>query len=269
MSSRFLLQHEKINEYEEGLQLVVEVDESILGNTRKEEENLQLVVEVDESNLENTREEYKEKLRFIEDADEESSMTKKEFVLPRGYRFHPTAVELLEGYLMKKILRQLVWDIIKDIDFFQYDPQQIPIREFETLNYGIEGKAYFFTREDQKYLRGSRLIRSPISNGYWRRSGREIPIHNGNGIIGFKRVFVWKEPGNREEGNWKMTEYRINHNFMEDLSQTNSENYVVCKVRDMSRYKKYSRTEEEIDSLEELIFWDECFCASKDLDGNH
>ncbi|CAA3028883.1 NAC transcription factor 29-like [Olea europaea subsp. europaea] len=244
MSSRFLVQHQKTR-YEFG-------------------EDLQLVVRVEEPNLENPREEDEENLRFIEEVNDESSTTKKEFVLPRGYHFHPTAVELLEEYLMKKISRQLLWDTIKEIDFYQYDPAQLPIGEFETLKYGTEGKAYFFTRQQQKYLEGSRLIRSPISNGYWRRCGREIPIHNDSGILGFKTIFVWQEPGYKEDSNWKMTEYRINPTFMEDLSQTKYENYVVCKVRDMSRYKKYSTMEEDIDLFEdEFIFFDECYCARK------
>lgn len=109
------------------------------------------------------------------------------------------------------------------------------IGEFETLKYGTEGKAYFFTRQQQKYLEGSRLIRSPISNGYWRRCGREIPIHNDSGILGFKTIFVWQEPGYKEDSNWKMTEYRINPTFMEDLSQTK----VSCFLfREVSRLKK-------------------------------
>ncbi|CAA2973530.1 NAC domain-containing protein 82-like [Olea europaea var. sylvestris] len=207
--------------------------------TRDEfEENLRLTEEVDESNLENTRKEEEENLGFTEE-DDEATTSKREFKVPLGYRFHPTAVELVEEYLMKKILRQLTWDTIKEINFYQLDPQQIPISEFEGLKYGGEGRAYYFTSEEQKYVEGSRLMPRPFSNGYWKRCGGEIPIHNGFEIIGFKRRFVWEEVPKVEESKWKMTEYSVTPRFMEDLSQTNLENYVVCKVRDMSRYKKH------------------------------
>ncbi|KAL2510131.1 NAC domain-containing protein [Forsythia ovata] len=197
-------------EDEENLQLVVEIYESNLKKTRHEdEENLQLVAEVYEFNLEKTREdaevyefnlektreEDEENLQLVAevDDDDEPSTMNKEFILPHSYRFNPTAIELLEHYLINKILRQLVWNSIREIDFYQCDPEQLPIREFNAIKYGREGEAYFFTREEQKYLDGSRLSRSPFSNGYWKRCGREVPIHNGNEIIGFKRRFVWEE----------------------------------------------------------------------------
>ncbi|CAI9761809.1 unnamed protein product [Fraxinus pennsylvanica] len=227
MDSRFLLQCERMrDEFEENLRLTEKV--------------------VDESDLENMRKEDEENFQFIEEVDETSTST-REFKVPLGYRFHPTAVELMEEFLMKKILGQLTWDTIKEINFYRLDPQQIPISEFEALKYGREGKAYYFTSEEQKYVEGSRLMPRPFSNGYWKRWGKEVPIHDGTEIIGFKRRFVWEEAHNVEESNWKMTEYSVTPRFMEDLSQTNLENYVVCKVRDMSRYKKDFITEERVE----------------------
>ena len=49
-------------------------------------------------------------------------------ILPCGYRFSPTDQELIVHYLLKKILSlKLPTNIVKDMELYQYDPQELPI----------------------------------------------------------------------------------------------------------------------------------------------
>lgn len=60
----------------------------------------------------------------------------EELDLPIGYRFCPEDDELLTHYLANKLLgRQLSANIIRDIDLYEYDPDQLPIGEFFVLAY--------------------------------------------------------------------------------------------------------------------------------------
>lgn len=46
---------------------------------------------------------------------------------PPGFRFHPTDEELVLYYLKKKICkRKQRFDVIREIDFYKWDPEELP-----------------------------------------------------------------------------------------------------------------------------------------------
>lgn len=50
----------------------------------------------------------------------------EEIKLPLGYRFLPSDEDLLQHYLLKKMLRQpLPADIVEELNIFNYDPHQL------------------------------------------------------------------------------------------------------------------------------------------------
>lgn len=53
----------------------------------------------------------------------------EELKLPTGYRFSPDDDELVLFYLVNKILgrTQPITDVIKEIDLFEHDPDQLPL----------------------------------------------------------------------------------------------------------------------------------------------
>ncbi|KAJ0094508.1 hypothetical protein Patl1_16708 [Pistacia atlantica] len=85
-----------------------------------------------------------------------SSSNEEELNLPLGYHF-----SLVMHYLVNKIFsQQLPANNIRDIDFYAYNPHQLPISEFK---YGKPNEAYFFTNLEID-LKGQ--TRQTTKNGY-------------------------------------------------------------------------------------------------------
>ena len=55
--------------------------------------------------------------------------------LPPGFHFRPTDPEVIREFLIKKILNLPIHNTdIKDIDFYDFDPELLPIGEFLLFN---------------------------------------------------------------------------------------------------------------------------------------
>lgn len=58
--------------------------------------------------------------------------------LPPGFRFHPTDEELVGYYLSRKVEGlQFELEVIPVIDFYKYDPWELPGNQFTRSNYFI------------------------------------------------------------------------------------------------------------------------------------
>ncbi|KAL5723101.1 hypothetical protein ACHQM5_006540 [Ranunculus cassubicifolius] len=137
----------------------------------------------------------------------------------KGFKFCPKDWEAVSHYLMNKAWgRDLPCDIIQEIDFYSYNPDQLPIRDFIL---GKEGEAYFFT-----YNRRNRST----SRGYWEEISGDVEIVYNNEVIGYKKTlaFYWGTPRNAIQSDYVMKEYRLNPCFsVADSSIKNN----VCTVQ--------------------------------------
>ncbi|KAI9191710.1 hypothetical protein LWI28_012418 [Acer negundo] len=147
--------------------------------------------------------------------------------LPLGFRFKPKDSSLITLYLIRKILnnRPLPTNAIKDIVFYDFDPDQLPIGEFS--GYCRHNEAYFFT----EVVPG----RTTKSGGLWKVHGPYVPIMSGDVVIGFKKYFVFYSAG-EEKTNWNMYEYRLNPRLIRadspnELLIRKIDYLVICKVR--------------------------------------
>ncbi|TXG62207.1 hypothetical protein EZV62_013570 [Acer yangbiense] len=139
--------------------------------------------------------------------------------LPDGTNFLPTGPDSFERKILNN--RPLPTNAIKDIVFYDFDPDQLPI------GYCRHKEAYFFT----EVVPG----RTTKSGGLWKVHGPYVPIMSGDVVIGFKKYFVFYSAG-EEKTNWNMYEYRLNPRLIRadspnELLISKIDYFVICKVR--------------------------------------
>ncbi|KAK2636089.1 hypothetical protein Ddye_030881 [Dipteronia dyeriana] len=169
--------------------------------------------------------------------------------LPVDYRFRSPERDLILNYLINKILnRPLPSNAIKDIHFYDFDPDQLPISEFS--GYCKPNLAYFFTQ----VVQGRRTTKS---GGHWKASGSDEPVwFKDDEIVGFEKSFVFYTC--EEESNWIMHEYRVNPCFIlaDESNKTLKSkigSFVICKIQ----YKDLSKKKRKIQFYEDLLKNDE------------
>ncbi|XVF75788.1 hypothetical protein PTKIN_Ptkin13bG0215100 [Pterospermum kingtungense] len=155
---------------------------------------------------------------------------------PPGHRFVPTDLELIMGFLKKKVNNQpLPLNLIPDVNLYTEEPVQLTA-EYKPIT---ETEWYFFTPRDKKYPKGSRPSRS-TGKGYWKPTGSEKPIHDDKKrIVGYKRTldfFDGKHP-NGTKTDWKMIEFTVvednNNSSCRRKDGMRLNEWVLCKI-----YKK-------------------------------
>ncbi|KAL8488486.1 hypothetical protein ACS0TY_024674 [Phlomoides rotata] len=152
--------------------------------------------------------------------------------LPPGFRFHPTAEEIIIHYLLNKVIdTRFVSLPISDLDDLNScEPWDLP----KKAKMG-ENEWFFFYQKDRKYARGMRTNRA-TKLGYWKATGKDKEIYKKGKkscLVGKKKTLVFYEgrAPKGERSNWVMHEYRLEGNFSDyNLSKTAKEEWVVCRV---------------------------------------
>ncbi|XP_058101655.1 NAC domain containing protein 50-like [Magnolia sinica] len=134
--------------------------------------------------------------------------------LPLGFAFRPTDVELVIGYLLRKVNGlPLPANIISEMDVYQFEPWDLT--SFSRLR-TCDSELYFFCPLYGKC--GSRIKRK-TPRGYWRPiDGRQAVVCESN-IVGFKQTLIYHirdqkstNKSTRNPTNWVMKEYRLKEN---------------------------------------------------------
>uniref|UniRef100_A0A0D9WKP7 NAC domain-containing protein n=1 Tax=Leersia perrieri TaxID=77586 RepID=A0A0D9WKP7_9ORYZ len=131
-----------------------------------------------------------------------------EAVLPVGFRFRPTDVELVRHYLKAKIAGRTHPDLllIPDVDLSACEPWDLPSK---SLIKSDDPEWFFFAPRDPKYPGGHRSNRSTAA-GYWKATGKDRLIRHAGALIGIKKTLVFHR-GRAPRGHrtaWIMHEYR-------------------------------------------------------------
>ncbi|KAJ6797254.1 NAC domain-containing protein 62-like [Iris pallida] len=132
-------------------------------------------------------------------------------VLPLGFRFHPTDVELVSHFLKRKLNGQIgEIDIIPEIDICKCEPWDLPYKSPLGLD---ASEWFFFSSKDKKYPTGNRSNRA-TTGGYWKVSGRDRAVRSkspaARAVIGMKKSLIYYQ-GRAPKGvhtHWVMHEYR-------------------------------------------------------------
>ncbi|KAK2351902.1 NAC domain-containing protein [Trifolium repens] len=163
-------------------------------------------------------------------------MDDEKFQLPVGFRFHPTDEELINQYLLKKVIDDSFCAIaIAKIDMNKCEPWDLA----ELAKMG-ETEWYFFCVRDKKYPTGQRTNRA-TNAGYWKATGKDKEIYKGNSLIGMKKTLVfYKGRAPRgEKTNWVMHEYRLegsNKISEHNLSEQGSGEWVISRVYEKGNF---------------------------------
>ncbi|KAM3215662.1 hypothetical protein ACQJBY_067598 [Aegilops geniculata] len=158
--------------------------------------------------------------------------------LPPGFRFHPTDEEIINSYVVPKVIDEaFVATAIEDVNLNKYEPWELP----EKAKMG-EKEWYFYSRKDRKYPIGIRTNRA-TGVGYWKATGKDKEIFRPPlTLIGMKKTLVfYKGRAPRgEKTNWIMHEYRLESNkeltsnpstTTRTITTTNAASkWVVCRI---------------------------------------
>ncbi|CAA3011217.1 NAC domain-containing protein 55-like [Olea europaea var. sylvestris] len=148
------------------------------------------------------------------------------------YVFHPSDVQIIVDYLIKKIKNQdmpLHW--IKLANVYEIDPEKLA-DEYGQTTMKIW---YFFTIRDRKYQNEKRSV-STI-DGYWQVEGDDENIKENDETVGFRKKFQFYK-GKSESSTktcWIMYEFRaidpLPPRYSHVEGQTKLEkDWVLCKI---------------------------------------
>ncbi|XP_016509570.2 NAC domain-containing protein 6-like isoform X1 [Nicotiana tabacum] len=153
-------------------------------------------------------------------------MSLQELELP-GFRFHPTAEELINFYL-KRIIKdkKLDYNVIAFVNIYLHDPWELPVG----LARIGEREWYFFVPINRKHGPKGKPNRT-TRNGFWKATGSDCQIRSTldpKKVIGLKKTLVFYV-GRAPKGcrtDWVMNEYRLpdGHPLPKD------HDIVLCKV---------------------------------------
>lgn len=150
---------------------------------------------------------------------------------PPGFRFHPTDEELVLYYLKRKICRRrLRLDIIRELDVYKWDPEELPGQSI--LKSG-DRQWFFFSPRDRKYPNGARSNRA-TRQGYWKATGKDRNVTMNSRNVGVKKTLVFyrgRAPSG-ERTDWVMHEYTLDEEELKRCPNI-KEYYALYKV-----YKK-------------------------------
>ncbi|KAK1367350.1 NAC domain-containing protein [Heracleum sosnowskyi] len=167
-----------------------------------------------------------------------NSQAMEQMDLPPGFRFHPTDEEIVNHYLIPKVLNSnFTATAMAEVDLNRNEPWDLP----KKAKMG-EKEWYFFCQKDRKYPTGMRTNRATES-GYWKATGKDKEIYNksrkGGGpgsskqLVGMKKTLVFYK-GRAPKGeklDWVMHEFRLEGNLSSyNFSKSAKDEWVVCRV---------------------------------------
>ncbi|GMY12451.1 NAC domain-containing protein 40-like [Fagus crenata] len=143
-----------------------------------------------------------------------------------GIRFHPTDVELVMYFLMRKVMgRKFRVEVIAEVDVYKFAPWDLPDKSI------LKGdlKWYFFCPIEKKYFGGVRMNRA-TEVGHWKITGNDRHVNYNNALVGSIKTLIFhmgKAPGKRTD--WVMHEYRLDNQYLAERGVAQNE-HVLCMI---------------------------------------
>ncbi|XP_074332407.1 NAC domain-containing protein 96-like [Apium graveolens] len=153
--------------------------------------------------------------------------------LPPGYYFLPSPSQLIELYLVQKILGlPMASDIVKIMDFVEHlDPNQLNLDEFK---YSRDNEGYYITKKAERKMDEETTIKT--TTGYWKETKSNSHVFNKDRqIAGYKNTFTFYQ-ADGEETAWRLNEYTAIPDIVPldalcDTVRAKVDEYVACKIR--------------------------------------
>uniref|UniRef100_A0A165XMC0 NAC domain-containing protein n=1 Tax=Daucus carota subsp. sativus TaxID=79200 RepID=A0A165XMC0_DAUCS len=148
-------------------------------------------------------------------------------ILPPGFRFHPTDVELIMYYLKRKVMgKKFLFEAMAELNVYKYEPWDLAVKSL--LKRDLEW--YFFSPRERKYGSGARTNRA-TETGYWKATGKDRGIIYNNRTVGMIKTLIFYK-GHAPKGertDWVMHEYRLEDKNLAD-TEIIQDSFVICKI---------------------------------------
>ncbi|KAF8020002.1 hypothetical protein BT93_G0635 [Corymbia citriodora subsp. variegata] len=149
-----------------------------------------------------------------------------------GFRFLPTEEELINGYLMSKVLGFTNGRDIPELDdFYARDPWDLPGLYQQISNIPSDGWDWYFFCPSPYLTQNSERIKRQTPSGKWKITCQkdEIKARDTKALIGTKRILVFYK-GCAKTG-WVMHEYHMNPKRLNGYSSTFQIPYILCRLK--------------------------------------
>ncbi|KAK1369287.1 NAC domain-containing protein [Heracleum sosnowskyi] len=164
--------------------------------------------------------------------------------LPPGYYFLPSPSQLIQEYLVQKILGlPMASDNVKIMDYVEHlDPSQLNLDEFK---YSRDNEGYYITKKAERKTKEETSIKT--TTRHWKESKSNSQICNkGSQIFGYKNTLTFYE-ANGKETVWRLNECTalpdiVPVHALTDTVRAKIEEYAACRIR----FKKVKLLEEII-----------------------
>ncbi|KAL7184798.1 hypothetical protein ACSBR2_026856 [Camellia fascicularis] len=171
-----------------------------------------------------------------------------------GYKFKPSDIELIEYYLLNKIINQPLPMQGHVIECDVYDEKQMS-NIFNTVKTNL----YVFTQLKKKSGKGKRIDRTVGKMGTWKAIDAAKPIEDQRGrVIGGKRSLDYEnKERSGEHGAWNMKEYSLDGASLARINDLKLKDYVLCIIQRKRRVTKRATTGDDSEQGVETIVCDD------------
>ncbi|KAF5204205.1 hypothetical protein FRX31_006207 [Thalictrum thalictroides] len=164
-------------------------------------------------------------------------------LLPPGFTFRPTDIELLTYYLYKKIHgdQDLPNMIVERKLYGKEAPEPWKIFDEGSTTTAVEEVKYFYTWAIKKHGSKKNYFDRVCGQGKWKMDKTDPILDSENRLLGFKKLFSFDNFDKDKYGSWVLWEYTLNTN-----NPNNQQELTVCKMHRGTIGKKKAKQDREL-----------------------
>ncbi|KAF5185494.1 Nac transcription factor 29-like, partial [Thalictrum thalictroides] len=164
-------------------------------------------------------------------------------LLPPGFTFRPTDIELLTYYLSKKINgdEDLPNIIVERKLYGKEAPEPWKIFDEGTTTTAVEEVKYFYTWAIKKHGSKKNYFDRVCGQGKWKMDKTDPILDSENRLLGFKKLFSFDNFDKVKYGSWVLWEYTLN-----TANPNNQQELTVCKMHRGTIGKKKAKQDLEL-----------------------
>ncbi|XP_030452558.2 disease resistance protein RPV1-like [Syzygium oleosum] len=148
------------------------------------------------------------------------------------FGFLPTEEELVNNYLMSKVLGHTDGGVIPELeDFYAQDPWDLPRLYQKISNIPSDGWDWYFFCPSPYLAQNSDRVKRQTRSGKWKITclKDKIKTRDTKALIGTKRILVFYK--GRTKTGWVMHEYHMNPNLLNGYSSALQIPYILCRLK--------------------------------------
>ncbi|XP_074326322.1 uncharacterized protein LOC141664301 [Apium graveolens] len=134
----------------------------------------------------------------------------------------------------------------------QLDPQQHKFKE--EFAHCQDNEAYYITNKGQRKTAGGGELETSViietTSGYWREKKKDLPVYNGDDLIGHKTSYVFCSREN-DETSWTMDALAVNPEIIPVAAKNQIKDTIACRIFRVKPSKTSEESSNEYEDFEE------------------